>query len=209
MPNSEDSTTPAEFDGRPELEVLTTVLQALQDLPPEARLRVVAAVTSFFGIATPLHIRPSSTPSAVMAAGERTSHDQPSSFSQDRTPSPKEFLLEKRPQTDVERIACLAYYVTHYRGTPHFKTLDLSKLNTEAAQVKFSNASWAVDNATKLGYLVPATKGAKQISALGELYVQALPDQAAARSAVAHAKPRKRGRRSSKSAGQTRSPDEL
>jgi len=46
--------------------------------------------------------------------------------------SPKDFLLEKQPRTDVERIACLAYYLTHYRATPHFKTIDLSILNTEA-----------------------------------------------------------------------------
>ena len=34
--------------------------------------------------------------------------------------SPKDFLMEKAPNTDVERIACLAYYLTHYRSTPHF-----------------------------------------------------------------------------------------
>ena len=47
--------------------------------------------------------------------------------------SPKDFLFRKEPNTDVERVACLAYYLTHRRGTNHFKTIDISKLNTEAA----------------------------------------------------------------------------
>jgi len=65
--------------------------------------------------------------------------------------------MEKQPRTDVERVACLAYYLTHYRNTPYFKTLDLGKLNTEAAQPKFSNAAYASNNALKMGYLVDCT----------------------------------------------------
>jgi hypothetical protein len=100
-------------------------------------------------------------------------------------------LLEKRPQTDVERIACLAYYLTHYRDQPQFKTLDLSKLNTEAAQIKFSNAAKAVDNAAGSHFLMQAGQGKKQISAIGELYVQALPDRSAARAAANEVRKRK------------------
>ncbi|MBK9258067.1 MAG: hypothetical protein IPM42_21700, partial [Saprospiraceae bacterium] len=59
-------------------------------------------------------------------------------FSDNRDISVKEFMLEKNPQTDVERIACLAYYLTHYKNQEEFKTLDLSRLNTEAAQIKFA-----------------------------------------------------------------------
>jgi len=98
--------------------------------------------------------------------------------------TPKEFLLQKKPKTDVERIACLAYYLTHYRSAPHFKTAELAALNTEAAQPRFSNAAYAVSNATNCGYLVPATKGSKQISAQGEQFVLALPDRVAAKSAM-------------------------
>lgn len=108
-------------------------------------------------------------------------HEATSKFSDREEMSPKEFVLEKEPQTTIARIACLAYYLTHYRETPQFKTLDLSKLNTEAAQPKFSNAAQSVNDATKCGFLVPATKGQKQISAIGEQYVLALPDQEAAK----------------------------
>ena len=84
-------------------------------------------------------------------------------------------MFEKQPNTDIERVACLAYFLTHYRDTPHFKTLDISKINTEAAQIKFSNAAQAVENATKAGLIVQSLKGQKQLSAIGEQYVQALP----------------------------------
>ena len=95
----------------------------------------------------------------------------------------------------MEKIACLAYYLTHYRDTPHFKTLDLSKLNTEAAQIKLSNPAVSVENATKQVYLVPATKGNKQLSSLGEQFVLALPDRDKARDVMANARPRRRTQR--------------
>ena len=78
-------------------------------------------------------------------------------------------------------MACLAFYLTHYQDTAHFKTVDISRLNTEAAQMKFSNAAYAVTNATNAGLLVSAGKGYKQISAMGERYVEALPDMEAAK----------------------------
>ncbi len=171
---------------------MLALLEILQGLEPSARSRVIAAAQAFFGMSSVpgyTHHSPINAPS-----GQSTT-----SFSEDRSLSPKEFLLQKRPSTDVERIAALAYYLAHYRATPHFKTLDLSKLNTEAAQLKLSNAANAVDNATRAGLLVPASKGAKQLSALGELYVEALPDRAAARQAVAHNKPRRKPRKAGRS----------
>jgi hypothetical protein len=116
--------------------------------------------------------------------------------------SPKAFLIEKRPQSDVERIACLAYYLTHYRDEPTFKTLDLSKLNTEAAQIKLSNPTRAVDNAAGAHFLIPAGQGKKQLSAIGELYVQALPDRSAARDAIADLKKRRSKSRPKQSVGE-------
>jgi hypothetical protein len=186
------STVSRERDEILEADTLSSIVRALQGLTPEGRQRVLAAVSVFLGI--PIGGSQSRVHTATIQEGPA----RVSQFSEDRTPSPKEFLHEKRPQTDVERIACLAYYLTHYLSTPHFKTLDLSKLNTEAAQLKFSNAAYAVDNAGKAGFLVPASKGAKQLSALGELYVQALPDREAAREAVAHAKPKRKSRRGGK-----------
>ena len=116
-------------------------------------------------------------------------------FSEDRVPSPKEFMFQKQPRTDVERIACLAFYLATYRDTPHFKTPDLAKLNTEAAQPKFSNITYASDNATKAGYLALIQKGVKQITAPGEQFVAALPDREAALKAMQNSRSRKTPRR--------------
>jgi hypothetical protein len=78
---------------------------------------------------------------------------------------------------------------------PHFKTLDLAKLNTEAAQPKFSNAGYSSTNALNMGYLAPAVTGHRQLSAAGEQFVRALPDRDAAKAAMASARPRRRVRK--------------
>ena len=82
--------------------------------------------------------------------------------------SPKQFLNEKQPANDIERVACLGYFLTHFRSMPEFKTLDISKLNTEAAQPKFSNPSVPVENATQRSFLVATSGGNKQLGAVGE-----------------------------------------
>jgi hypothetical protein len=112
-------------------------------------------------------------------------------FSKEQSLSPKEFLIKKQPQSDVERVACLGYYLAHYRDQQHFNTRDISSLNTEAAQRRFANAANAVGNATQYGYLVPGVKGMKQLSAGGEMYVESLPDREAATAALANSRPRR------------------
>ena len=157
-----------------DVEALSTIVGILKQLEPDAQSRVLQSVQTFLGVPQA---------KSLLHDRETTSQTPSQEFSRDRTLSPKEFLRDKRPATDVERVACLAYYLAHYRDTPHFKTFDISSLNTEAAQPKFSNASVAVDNAKSTGYLVPGAKGTKQISAAGEKFVELLPDRAAAREA--------------------------
>lgn len=165
-----------------ELKILQHILTDLKDLNIEARERILKTILTYFDF-TSLKEAEKTIPTARETVG---------TFSENRNISPKEFLLEKQPETDVERVACLAYYLTHYLDTPHFKTIDVSKLNTDAAQRKFANAAMAVDNAAKQGYLVPAIKGHKQLSAAGERFVQALPDRVVAKEAMAKARPRKK-----------------
>ena len=96
--------------------------------------------------------------------------------------SAKDFIFEKDPLTEVERLACLAYYMTHYQEMAHFKNVDLSRLNTEAAQRKLSNPAVAINNAMRDGFFVQASEGGfKQLSAMGERFVQLLPDREAAK----------------------------
>lgn len=114
-----------------------------------------------------------------------------SSFATRTEMSPKQFLNEKQPANDIERIVCLAYFLTHFRSMAEFKTLDISKLNTEAAQPKFSNPSVPVENATQRSFLVATSGGNKQLGAVGEQFVQALPDRDAAKAVLERVRVRK------------------
>ena len=174
-----------------DVEALSTIVGVLKQLDVDTQKRVLQSAQAFLGLQSHNKVAPTG---GELPLPSRSAPGQ--QFSRDRTLSPKEFLREKHPVTDVERVTCIAYYLTHYRDTPHFKTVDISALNTDAAQPKFSNASVAVDNARGLGYLVAATKGNKQISALGERFVELLPDRNAAREAVKGSRPRRGTRKS-------------
>ena len=164
-----------------DVEALSAIVGLLKKLEPDAQQRVLQAVQSFLG-APPQQV--AHLPSRAKAGSSSMFSTSPTDFSRDRTLSSKEFIRDKHPVTDGERVTCLAYYLTHYRGTSQFKTVDISALNTEAAQPKLSNPSVAVENATRDGYLVAGTKGNKQISSAGEKYVELLPDREAAREAL-------------------------
>lgn len=176
-----------------DLEILNEILAAFRRLEADSQERMLNTVATFLGLNTRHNIGTSPGPVNHAVAAS----NQESLFSEDRSISPKQFMFEKQPKTDVEKVACLAYYLTHYRGVQHFKTLDISKLNTEAAQLKFANAAVAVDNATKRGYLAPASKGSKQLTALAEQYVLALPDRERARTISESARPRRKSRKPS------------
>ena len=174
-----------------DLQVLTEVLTALKKLDHEGQERMIQTICTF------LKLTPASHKAGPPPQSSYSSHtfSRPGSFSEDRSMSAKDFMTDKKPRTDVEKVVCLAYYLTHYANTPHFQTVDISKLNTEAAQIKFSNAAVPVNNAAQGGYLVPAPHGKKQISAAGERFVQALPDRDAAKKVMDNVRPRRSSRK--------------
>jgi hypothetical protein len=164
-------------------------------LDSETQKRTLQAVATFLNIpfsVSESHLGPIISQKRNSDVG---SFQNETSFSVNRDISPKDFIRDKLPRTDVERVACLAYYLTHYRSTQFFKTLDISSLNTEAAQPKLSNATYAVDNAAKAGLLVPGDRGSKQLSAAGETFVQALPDRDAAKAAISNMRLKKRSKK--------------
>ena len=169
-------------------EVVDKIIQNLLPLDPYSRLRVYRTIGTFFGFEA-------SFPKVDQKVDNRTSANfsREPIFSSPEEPTPKEFLLQKQPKTDVERVACLAYYLARYRKIEAFKTIDISKLNTEAAQTKLTNASNTVNDAVKAGFLAAANKAMRRLSAQGEQYVEALPDRDAAR--TVKPKPSKRSRR--------------
>ena len=111
-------------------------------------------------------------------------------------PTPKAFMAAKRPISDMEKVACLAYYLTHHQATAAFRTNELSKLNVQAAGAKFSNISATARNAAQSsnGYLSSAGGGKKQIAVRGEAVVEALPDRDKVTAALAE-NPAKKARK--------------
>jgi hypothetical protein len=175
-------------DAIEELKIVNEIVSTVAPLSPPSRLRVLETAARFLDINLLPGAAQEGQPREIAKPGVAPSA-QP--FSSKPDISVKEFLVQKQPRTDTERIACLAYYLTHYRNTPAFKTVDLSKLNTEAAQPKFSNASVPVNNAALLGFLASASEGKKQLGTMGEQFVLALPDRKAAKEAYKRYKVRR------------------
>src|SRR2546423_550269 len=128
-----------------ELDAMKAALQALEPLEAEQResaLRWLAdalevapdLVGGGVGIgALPTGVPGGGTPAAVRQTGS--------------TATPKQFLVDKKPQGQIEQVTCLGYYLAHFRDKAHFETSDISALNVEAAGARLSNAAKAVNNA--------------------------------------------------------------
>ena len=180
-----------------ELEIFQQIVSSLSTLEKDAQARILQSVVTFLEIALSRVPRENIPYRAAVTNVEGLPQgDRP--FSDRQEIPPKNFLLEKEPKTNTERVACLAYYLTHYRETTHFKTLDISKLNTEAAQQKLSNPTQAIKDAERAGLLAPVARGKKQLSATGEQFVETLPDIEAARKILRRKKQRRRRKASNK-----------
>lgn len=185
-----------ESSAKDRLNALNQIASLLDKLDSESQNQVLNSVLSLLGLdySELGHENNRRGPSGSVEPDKAQS-----GFSKKSNVSPKSFLLERSPSTNVDRVACLAYFLTHYRDTPHFKTVDISKLNTEGAQPKFTNASVAVNDAAVAKLIVPSTKGNKQISAMGEQYVLALPDREKARIILKKMRPKTRRKKSNPS----------
>lgn len=162
----------AKNDFSKEVDALAKILDTLSPLDEQQRAFVLDTVNARLGIVSATNKR--------WAANSTRQDEQAASQGYDDggAPNPKEFLSQKKPANGVEQIVCLAYYLSKYRSISAFKTVELTKLNTEAAGDKISNPSVFTRNAvSQNGYLVQAGGGKKQITARGEAVVEALPDR--------------------------------
>lgn len=101
---------------------------------------------------------------------------------------PRDFIRIKRPATDVQRVACLGYYLVHTTGQPGFTSKDVATAHTNSGGSKI-NLTRALDNATrKSKYISNRSSREKQLTTLGEDVVNALPDQEAVKTIEAEAK---------------------
>ncbi len=179
--------------GKPDSEVkaMEAAFNALSNLKLEEKKRAVAWLWEKLelGGATPAN-----TQSPLAHASLSATPNVGAASAPGGAQTAKSFLVQKDPQTDAERVTCLAYYMTHFKATPQFKTKELKALNIEAAQPPFSNPAVAVMNAAASRYLSPAGGGKKQITVQGERLVDALPDREKVKSLPSKRR-RKSGRR--------------
>lgn len=174
-------------DAHAALNEITGVMQRLSN---ENRLRLLKTLATFYGAAE-AHQK-TNLVEPVISNHAPSSMSRDPVFSGEKPPSPKDFIFGKEPQTDVDRIACLAYYLSNHRKTRYFKTADINVLNTEAAGRKFSNPASSFKNAVIAGYLVDSTeKGSKQLSPFGEQYVKALPNRQQAKVVIEQYRPKR------------------
>jgi hypothetical protein len=189
-----------------ELSAMRTAYAALAALEGDARSRAFSWLSEALGV-TDLGIR-----SSVVMQSPAQSEDSGGRLDvvNGEIPAPRDFMTRKKPQSHVERIACLAYYLANYRGVRSFKSPEISELNIEAAGHKFGNLSRDMDNADRSsGFIVSAGKGAKQLTARGEAVVDALPDREAVKLALQdHPYRVKRSAGSRKKAGPSSEEDE-
>lgn len=164
-----------------ELRAMQVAYEALESLDRDGQARAFRWLAEALGVEA-LYRR--MMPLEAVAVTESDASPIPQRGGE-RQMSPREFVSHKKPQSLVERVTCLAYYLTHYRDTRHFKTVDIVALNTEAAAPKFGNPSRDVDNTDRQnGYIVSAGNGAKQLTVRGEAVVEALPDREAVKVAL-------------------------
>jgi len=176
-----------------DIQALSDVLTALGELDDEKeKVWVLETAASRIGVGIGTTLKTSS-----IGSGREPSHGAVL----DSNVTAKDFMREKDPKNDVQRVACLAFYLTHHRGTAQFKSRELAGLNTEAAGPKI-NMSRAVNNAqNQNAYLAVAGSGNKQITALGEDVVNALPNQEAVKAAEEAKRPRRRKKKGGKKSG--------
>ncbi|MEV7073238.1 hypothetical protein [Streptomyces sp. NPDC093990] len=178
---------------RADLPAMQAALTALETLDRRGRTRVLAWLSDVLDVGAVS--RATDVGGPVASAVHATTGVGAVIGAEGEVPSPREFVSRKRPASNVERVACLAYYLDRFRSTPHFRTPDIVDLNTESAGPRFGNPSRDVDNADRgSGFLVTAGKGTKQLSVRGEALVEALPDREAVKAALReHSyRPRKR-----------------
>jgi hypothetical protein len=101
---------------QPDFLALGKVLDALESLDEEKRAWVLQTAASRFSVKMNPEVVTGTVPKGP---GEFSAGN--SNVAVSGTPTPKAFIKAKNPRTDVQRVACHGYYLTKFRGTPHFQ----------------------------------------------------------------------------------------
>src|ERR1017187_6019597 len=100
------------LDSHPTFSTVSRITELLEPLTESEREHILRTVATWFRIELPAKAGRNELPRSS-ASPVRVSDDE--KFSDRQVQSAKEFLMEKDPMTEVERLACLAFYLTHYK----------------------------------------------------------------------------------------------
>lgn len=203
LESREEVSPPAEEveDSEADIEAFLIAYRAMKSLSPVARER------AYRWLGDKLNLRTQHTLARSPAGDQTTDHSlreradtgrvpasgveafeapaaQPAPSRAAQTLTPQAFIAAKKPMSLNERVACLAYYLAHYRDASSFRPVEIDTLNVEARQPRIGNSRSALDNATRDQYLHIAAAGEKGLTTRGEAVVNALPDREAVAKAL-------------------------
>ncbi len=167
------------------LKAIEVIVKELQKLNENDRSDVVSFALKQVGLSS--SSIPSSPQSDQISASEGSGPDLNKSMA--------DFVKDKNPKNEYQRVAVIAYYREYKQGKKEFKNAEMSQANTsEARQPKISNITDVVTKARdRYKFLTKGTgKAAHQLSTHGADVVNALPDQVAVKTLIANTKTRKR-----------------
>lgn len=171
---------------------LVTVVKALEGLVDAERSWVLNSAASRWTLTLPAPSGPA--PSANLSAGNSSANKNGDVQQVIAKKDARAFIRIKRPVTDIQRVACLGYFVMETTGQQGFSSKEIGQANIDSGGTKI-NLPRALDNATRRAkYLSSRGGNSKQLTTLGEDVVDALPDQQAVSELEAAAKVRKKGK---------------
>jgi hypothetical protein len=180
---------------------LVVVVKALEPLP-DADRQWVQSAASRWSIIVQGPAANSGVLSSNASGGSGQTHGGASSTDIESAIAKKDvraFIRLKRPNTDVQRVACLGYFLVRTTGNHGSSSKDVSKAHTDSGGSKI-NMTRALDNATRQAkYLSNRGPREKQLTTLGEDIVVALPQQQALKEIESAAKGRGKARAKKKS----------
>jgi hypothetical protein len=182
---------------------LVAVIAALEHLNDADRHWVLQSAASKFALTVQVaaggaHGGPAGTNTLTVTplVGTATSADVQAAITKKDA---RAFIRSKKPTTDVQRVACLGYYVAQTTGQQGFTSKSISTAHTDSGGSSI-NMPRALDNATRgAKYLSNRGPHEKQLTTLGEDVVNALPDQEAVKAVEATAKSGRGGKKGRKS----------
>ena len=161
--------------GKDAAEALLVVIKALESLTEAERHWVLqsAATRWSANVSAPVINSGGPAPTSTTTNFFPTADIQAAIANQDV----RSFIRIKKPATDVQRVACLGYYLSKTTGQPGFSSKAVSQAHIDSGGSTI-NMPRALDNATRQSkYLSNRGPKEKQVTTLGEDVVAALPDQ--------------------------------